>query len=87
MNAFVASLVGTPRDPAIDYLSLERLDMHWSRIRCATPPSLLYAIPPMVSAPSLLYAIPPMVSAPSLLYAPLAYSPRAYVLNNTLIAC
>ena len=33
MNAFVASLVGHPRDPCIDYLSLEPLDMHWGRVR------------------------------------------------------
>jgi pyruvate carboxylase len=33
MNAFVASLAGAARDPGIDYLSLEPLDMHWSRVR------------------------------------------------------
>ena len=33
MNAFVASLVNHPRDPCVDYLSLERLDMHWGRVR------------------------------------------------------
>ena len=33
LNAFCASLVGHPRDPKIDYLKLEPLDMHWGKIR------------------------------------------------------
>ena len=38
LNAFCAALVGHPRDPKIDYLTLEPLDMHWSKIReCYAP--------------------------------------------------
>jgi len=33
LNAFLASMQGDARDPEIDYLTLEPLDMYWSRVR------------------------------------------------------
>ena len=36
LNAFVASLAGHPRDPKIDYLTLEPLDMYWSQVPSGT---------------------------------------------------
>jgi len=38
LNAFCAAIAGHPRDPKIDYLTLEPLDMHWAKIReCYAP--------------------------------------------------
>jgi pyruvate carboxylase len=38
MNAFLAALEGSPRDPKIPYLSLERLDVYWSQVRTQYQP-------------------------------------------------
>eukprot|EP00475_Leptophrys_vorax_P022259 TRINITY_DN3029_c0_g1_i1.p1 TRINITY_DN3029_c0_g1~~TRINITY_DN3029_c0_g1_i1.p1 ORF type:complete len:1282 (-),score=382.21 TRINITY_DN3029_c0_g1_i1:88-3519(-) len=38
MNAFLASMKGHPRDPQIDYLSLEKLDQYWDQCRTLYQP-------------------------------------------------
>jgi pyruvate carboxylase len=38
MNAFLAAMKGHPKDPQIDYLSLERLDQYWDQCRTLYQP-------------------------------------------------